>query len=137
VANRTKFTLEKREEFLRLLVDNAGNVSEACAAIGISRRAAYDYRESDSKFRAAWDDAIQVTTEALEKEIYRRAHEGTDEPVFYQGKMCGEIRKYSDTLAMFILKGRKPEKYRENLKAEIGGPGGTPFTIRIVYDSPK
>lgn len=31
------------------------------------------------------------------------------------------IRKYSDTLAIFLLKAHAPEKYRENSKIELGG----------------
>ena len=31
------------------------------------------------------------------------------------------IRKYSDTLAIFLLKAHNPDKYRENSKVEIGG----------------
>lgn len=31
------------------------------------------------------------------------------------------IRKYSDTLAIFLLKAHNPDKYRENTKVEIGG----------------
>ena len=137
MRGRTNRTLKKREQFLRALIDSVGNVSEACAVAGISRRSVYDWRESDPEFKADWDDAVEVTTEALEREIYRRAHEGTDEPVFYQGELCGTVRKYSDTLAMFILKGRKPEKYRENIKQEIGGIGGGPVTVRVVYETPK
>lgn len=31
------------------------------------------------------------------------------------------IRKYSDTLAIFLLKAHNPDKYRDNSKVEIGG----------------
>jgi hypothetical protein len=36
--------------------------------------------------------------------------------VFYQGQMCATVRKYSDTLLIFLLKGRKPERYREQVE---------------------
>jgi len=29
-------------------------------------------------------------------------------PVYYQGEQCGEVREYSDTLLIFILKARDP-----------------------------
>jgi len=35
--------------------------------------------------------------------------------VFHQGKVCGGIRKYSDTLLIFLLKAAYPEKYRERV----------------------
>lgn len=55
----------------------------------------------------------------LEDEAHRRAFEGVDKPVFYQGDECGTIREYSDTLAIFLLKAHNPEKYRENSKVEL------------------
>lgn len=59
----------------------------------------------------------------------RRAREGVDEPVFYQGDECGSVRKYSDTLAIFLLKGAMPEKYRENTRMELTGANGGPVQI--------
>jgi len=57
----------------------------------------------------------------LEDEMHRRAIEGTEEPVFHQGEQCGTVRKYSDTLAIFLAKAHDPEKYRENSKIELAG----------------
>jgi hypothetical protein len=36
--------------------------------------------------------------------------------VFYQGIQTATVRKYSDTLLIFLLKGRKPERYRERVE---------------------
>jgi hypothetical protein len=36
--------------------------------------------------------------------------------VFYQGQQFATVRKYSDTLLIFLLKGRKPERYRERVE---------------------
>lgn len=35
--------------------------------------------------------------------------------------MVASVRKYSDTLAIFLLKAHHPEKYRDNSRVEIGG----------------
>ena len=35
--------------------------------------------------------------------------------------MVASVRKYSDTLAIFLLKAHNPEKYRENSKVELAG----------------
>lgn len=43
--------------------------------------------------------------------------------MFYQGEQCGTIREYSDTLAIFLLKAHKSEKYRERF--EHTGTGST------------
>ncbi len=41
------------------------------------------------------------------------------EPVFYKGKAIAAVRKFSDTLLIFMLKGAKPEKYRDKDFAEL------------------
>jgi hypothetical protein len=130
---RTIRTLRKREQFLAELALNEGDVSASCAATGVGRRSMYDWREDDKDFAAAWDDVVEASTEKLEREAYRRAHDGVEEPVFYQGEVCGHIMKKSDTLLMFTLKARKPEKYRDNSKVELGGSGGGPIVVRVEY----
>ena len=113
-----KFTPEKAEAFFAALAETA-NVSKACAAIAVSRRTAYNWREADPGFAAGWDRAMKAAVLGLEDEAHRRAFEGVDKPVFYQGDECGTIREYSDTLAIFLLKAHNPEKYRENSKVEL------------------
>lgn len=136
---RTIRTPEARQKFLRALDASRGNVSEACLAAGMARQSMYDWREADETFRFEWDAIVDKHMDALENEIYRRAYEGTDKPVFYQGEQCGEVKEFSDTLAMFILKGHRPEKYRENVRTEMigkdGGPIQTSATVIIIPDN--
>lgn len=58
------------------------------------------------------------------------AYEGTLKPVYFKGEQCGEIREYSDTLMMFILKAKKPE-YRDRVQQEISGPDGKPVSTEV------
>ena len=44
--------------------------------------------------------------------------------MIYEGKITTTYKDYSDTLAMFWLKGLKPERYRENLN--LSGSVGLP-----------
>lgn len=113
-----KFTPEKAEAFFAALAETA-NVTKACAAIAITRRTAYNWREADPEFAAGWDRAMKAAVLGLEDEAHRRAFEGLDKPVFYKGSECGAVREYSDTLAIFLLKAHNPEKYRENSKVEL------------------
>lgn len=135
MANRTIRTPEKRNAFLAALREHVGNVSKACEAVAIGRMTAYDWRAADVEFAGEWDEVVEASTEALEQEVYRRAHEGVNEPVFYQGEQCGSVRKYSDTLAMFVLKARRPEKYRENIRQEVSG--SIEHTHKVVRVPPK
>lgn len=114
MANRTTCTPKKIEAFLEALDEGAG-VSDACRIAGIARRSVYEWRAGDPEFRTAWDKAIERSADSLEAEAVRRARDGVDEPVFYKGEACGVVRKYSDTLLIFMLKARRPERFRENV----------------------
>lgn len=89
--------------------------------IGISRQTAYDWRAADPKFAEAWEVAVELGTDSLEDEAIRRARVGTDKPVYQGGELVGHVREFSDTLMIFMLKARRPGKYREdrNFKGEI------------------
>lgn len=114
------FTPEKRCEFLAELRDTC-NVTLAARAGGVSRRRAYQVRDEEPDFAKLWDDALQEGIDLLEHEAQRRAFEGTNKPVFYQGYECGTVREYSDTLTIFLLKAHRPDKFRETSKVELSG----------------
>lgn len=98
--------------FLAELAES-GMVKRACEVAGIARRTAYTHRDKRKKFRAAWDEALQVAISTLEDEAWRRARDGVTEPVYQGGKLVGTVQKYSDTLLIFLLKAHNPERYRD------------------------
>jgi hypothetical protein len=57
--------------------------------------------------------------DALEDEVMRRAKDGVVEPVFYKGRVVGEKRRYSDNLAMFILKSRRRGIWGEHREVDV------------------
>ena len=109
-----------REAFLEALRQGL-SVKAACEAANMGRRTAYDLRESDLDFKAAWDAAIEEGTDLLEDEARRRAFEGIDQPLVSAGKLVATARRYSDPLLVFLLKSRRPEKYRERSTVEHSG----------------
>lgn len=135
MANRTIRTAKKEEKFLETLL-TTGNVSKACKIVSIGRRTAYEWREQDEEFAKLWDDAIEVGYDLLEEEARRRAHDGLVKKKFNKdgtavidpetGQQYYE-RQYSDTLLMFLLKGGRPEKYRERTQMEVTGKDGAPL----------
>lgn len=84
-----------KPEFLQALEDT-GTVVQACRVAGISRRGAYDARQSDEAFALAWADVDAKVTDTLERVAVHRAING------------------SDRLLEFLLKARRPDLYREN-----------------------
>lgn len=81
------------------------NVSEAARAAGIGRTAAYDWRNSDKEFAAAWDEAEQIAVDGLEKVAWERA-KGT-----------------SDRLLEILLKAHRSEKYVERSRVDMNVTG--------------
>lgn len=120
MAARTKLTPKKRQAFLDALA--AGDtVKHAALVVGLARGYVYQLRDEDGAFRLAWEAAYQEGTEAIEQEIKRRGVDGWDEPVYQGGHRVGVVRKHSDTLLIFLAKGRDPDKWRENISVEQRG----------------
>lgn len=106
--------------FLKRLCET-GNVSASCRKAKITRAWAYETRDNDAAFAKAWDEALEIATEALEMEARRRAEKGIPEYALVDGKRVMVSRKYSDTLLIFLLKAHRPDKYRDNVKVEHTG----------------
>jgi len=100
----TKLTDKIKNKFLSELAQ-AQSVSCAARTTGVSRTAYYKLREADHVFKRNWQDALEQGVDALEDEAVRRALQG------------------SDTLLIFLLKGAKPDKYRDNVhvQQEVSG----------------
>lgn len=107
-----------RQCFLSML-SKTGNTSKACQTSGLTRRQVMTLRERDRAFDRAFDDAMNDAADLLEAEAWRRALEGTEQPVLKGGKPveypAGKpvvVRRYSDPLLMLLLRGCRPEKFR-------------------------
>lgn len=123
MANRTKLTPKKRALFLQSLVETGGHVTASCRAIGMTKQRLYEIRAKDTDFASEWDAAVEEGTENLEKEAFRRAYEGTCKPVYQGGQYVGDVQEYSDTLMIFLLKGRRPAVYRDQAVVEHNHTG--------------
>lgn len=99
---RTVRTDRAREAFLTTLRETC-NVSAAARAANIGRQRAYEWREADPTFAAAWDDAEEEAVDALELKARERAIDG------------------SDRMMEILLKAHRPDKYVERFKGEVAG----------------
>lgn len=111
---------EAKAAFLAAMRDGK-SIAGSAAAAGIGRRTAYEWRDEDPVFAGAWDDAIEEGTDRLEDEAHRRAFEGTTRLAQVGRDRVVEVVEYSDTLTIFLLKGRRPEKFRDNVKVDTTG----------------
>jgi hypothetical protein len=125
---------QDKAKFLQKLASSAGNVSKAAQAVKISRSAAYDHKSKDADFSNAWDNVIETVADAMEQEMYRRAVKGVQEPVFYKGQIVGKIRKFSDKLLEFGLKGKRPDIYRDRVDVNNHHSGSLDVNIQATID---
>jgi hypothetical protein len=137
-GKRSPWTKAKREKFLAALADTA-NVAAAARAVKLSHQSAYALRRKQPAFAKAWDAALDLALDELEATLLERAIHGVDRTVFYGGKPCGTVRQYSDALAMFLLKARRPRVYGAASEADAApeaGPGASPGSDAAA-DSPR
>lgn len=120
----------KKRAFLAAYAE-CGTVTHAAEIAGISRRMVQYWKKDDPEFAEAFRVAEEKAADRLEQEARRRAIEGVPQPVFYKGRKVGTIQKYSNNLLMFLLKGARPEKYRERVTQEITGKNGGPIEASI------
>jgi hypothetical protein len=122
MANHTTRTTERDAIFFEEFGRTA-NVSTAAALAGYSRTSVYEWRRADPEFAKQWENADKVSTENLETALYNRAVFGVTktEPMMWQGRIIHykETTDYSDTAAIFLLKARNPEKYRERIEINV------------------
>lgn len=111
----------KQASFLSALVTLAGQHGRAAAAAKIPRQLHYHWLKTDELYKELHREAMLQVTVVLEDEAIRRAVEGAEKGVFYQGNKCGTEIVHSDGLMMFLLRGADPEKYRERseVKAKV------------------
>jgi hypothetical protein len=139
-------TTKKRrwEKAFLTALRESGNIRVACEAVGIERSTAYDYRNADIEFKERWERALEEAADLLELEARRRAYEGVRRLKFDRGTLItipledadgkpvldadGKPvlvpyveHEYSDTLLIFLLKGARPEKYRERAEVRHSG----------------
>ncbi len=129
----TLATAKKRATFLRSLA-RYGNVTKAAAAARATRQTAYKWRDADATFAEKWDSIMEGLIDAAEAELYRRGVIGVVKPVFQGGEKVGQVREFSDTALIFLLKCNR-EKYRPVQRIAPTDPTGeNPLTLRVVYD---
>lgn len=117
-------TPKKGREWRPIFLDvfaKTGNVTASATVAEISRKTVYERRKEDAEFASAWDEAEQASHDRLEQEAFRRAHDGVEDFKVGPNGQFVEMRRYSDTLLIFLLKARRPEKYREQTRIDVSG----------------
>lgn len=95
-----------------------GRWGKATALAGLSHYTPYTKQwRGDTALQEAIKVAAEMAVQIAEDEAYRRAVEGVIEPTgWYKGDPGAYVRRYSDVLLIFWLKGAKPDKYKDRLE---------------------
>lgn len=112
MAEGNEKRLPKKEAFLAAL-GLTGNITRAAILSDINKCSHYRWVKEDPGYQARFDEAMEEACDHLETEARRRAVEGVDEPVYHEGMCIDTVKKYSDTLLIFLLKGARPKKYKD------------------------
>ena len=123
--------------FLLALQGNGGNISNACETAKVHADTVWSWRKTDEEFCAEVETVLNESTCVLEDEAVRRAHDGVKKPVYQGGMLVGFVQEYSDSLLMFLLRGRRPEKYKNRTSNEHTGPGGDQIRVGNTLDMTK
>lgn len=123
-----KTTEEFKEAFVDMLA-KLPKITVVARLLGVSPSIIYDAMEKDPIFKKRVKDAIEEGYDDLEAEAIRRGRDGVLEPVYYKGERIDEIRKYSDDLLKFVLRGYRPKTFGN--QANVGGGGRK---VTMVFD---
>lgn len=91
---------------------SCANVTIAAKIAGVTRQAVF-YARSDDEFAKAEKVAIDRGIDLVEASAFKSAVYGDLKPVYHQGILCGEVLEYSDAMRSLLLKGRRPEVYKD------------------------
>ena len=110
-------TKARQKLFLEAFAEHA-NVLLAAQSAGINRTTVYKWLEHDADFSFAYNQAKEDAKDVLRAEIYRRAVQGWEEPIYQLKKFVGTVHKYDSTLLIFHAKMLMPE-YREKSTVDV------------------
>ena len=125
MSNKTAQQKKREQEKFLKAFGELGNVSRAAEATGINRSNHYIWmKDEGSDYPERFNAANERAIDKFEAELIRRGVEGYDKPVFQGGREVGTVREYSDTLLIFLMKGRHPERYGDKWRGEINANVG-------------
>ena len=105
-------------------------IDRAVQAAKIHRSLHYHWLKTNPDYKAAFAEAKLQAADALEAEAVRRAKDGTLRTIYHQGVGVGTELVYSDSLMAVLLKGAKPDVYKERF--EHTGKDGGPLQVQTM-----
>ena len=131
-SSPTRATKAVKAAYLEAIAE-LGTREAAAQAVGLPASVFRELVDEDASFQTLEQQALAVFRGKIEAEIYRRAIEGWDQPVFHQGECIGHIRKFSDPMLELLAKRHIPE-YQGKADVDIGIGGGVLVIPQRISD---
>jgi hypothetical protein len=129
----SRTTKQRRQVFLTCYSETC-NILRAAKKARITRCLHYEWLK-DAEYAKTFALYKKLAGEYMEAMAVERAAEGWLEPIHYQGKKCGTVRRYDGGLMQFLLRGLMPEKY--GARAEVGSAEApVQAKIEVVFVRP-
>ncbi len=109
-------------------VRRTGLIAKSAKSAGTTSRRIKSECESDEEFEIEFQEALQLYSEVVQAELARRAIDGVEETVYFQGNPCGTKINYSDALLTTLVKAKSSE-FREKVSVDTTIHGGVLLTL--------
>lgn len=97
-----------------------GIVSDAAAAARVTRKTVYNWRANDAEFGARFQEASEVSNDAIRKEIWRRAITGYEEEHIVGGRMI-RVKRFSDQMLRLLAISRMRSEFADRVDVTSNG----------------
>lgn len=118
-----EFGEAEQARYLELIADKGKHLTKHAHAVNCAYSTVRRFRLKNPDYEEAIDAAYEEFKAKLETELFRRAHDGVEKPIFYKGVIVGHIVEYSDTLLLATMK-KHDRAYRDKLDANVNLGGG-------------
>ena len=114
----TKRNRNWEKAFLSAL-EKTGSIAGSAKAAKAGRQTVYDHMKADPDFADRCREALETAEDNLETELMRRAVEGEEVPVYFNGEVVGHSNRKSDSLLMFAVKNLRQRREHDIPKAPV------------------
>ncbi len=90
-----------------------GSVTVAAERAQLRRSSLYQRRQDDEEFAERWAQALDLGVERLQDNAMNRAMNGTEKPVWRNGRKVGTVQQFDNRLLQFLLKAHRPDLYSD------------------------
>jgi hypothetical protein len=108
---RARAAIRWRPRFLKALAMSF-NWTDALKAAHVCYNTVRAHERNDPEFAAQLKEAEEEGVQLLHAVCWKAAIEGNVEPIYWQGQIVGEVRRYDSRLQIEMLRAHMPDKFK-------------------------